>query len=290
MTTLSVVLTVISAVIHPIWNILLKKSEDKVVFYLHIHLIFTVIFSFILFAFPVARISIGGWVFVILSAVTHFFYQVFLCRTYELGDISLTYPIVRSSPIFVAVLGVVFLRELPSLAAAIGIIMIIAGTQLINQDEISVRSLWRPLGRKGRKVILYAAMTALFSAFYSAVDKKGVLEINPILFFYLFFAISGLMFLVYALLFEERRRNFARILARDKYAIALASLLEFGSYVLILYAFRMSKIAYIVSLRQISVVFGAAFGYYFLNEKYARVRIFASVVIFLGAFLITAFG
>ncbi len=287
---LSLILILISAVIHPLWNIILKRSEDKVVFYLHIHLVFTVLGSFILFIFPVKAVSGGAWLFIGLSSLAHFFYQVFLCRTYEAGDISLTYPIVRSSPIFVAILGFVFFRELPSAAATAGIILIIIGTQLINQDELSLSGMFRPLREKKAQALFFAALPALFSALSSVIDKKGVLEVSPILFFYLFFALSGIMFGIYALFFEKRRRNIFRIFARHKYTITLASLLEFGSYVLILYAFRLSKVAYVVALRQVSVIFGAIFGVYFLKEKYARIRILASVIIFIGAFLITAFG
>ena len=102
-TSTSLVLVLVSAAIHPLWNMLLKRSEDKVIFYLDIHLIFTVLFSFLLFVYPVGDIDSSGWIFIGLSSVAHFLYQAFLCRTYEVGDMSLTYPILRSSPIFVDV-------------------------------------------------------------------------------------------------------------------------------------------------------------------------------------------
>lgn len=289
-TKLSLFLILISAIIHPLWNILLKRGEDKVIFYFHIHLVFTVFFSFILFIFPVRQININGWFLIILSSLMHFFYQIFLCRTYELGDISLTYPIVRSSPIFVAILGLIFLNELPSAIALLGIVMIIIGAQIINLEKFSISEFFKPLKKQNRIILVFAALTALFSAFYSIIDKKGVLDINPILFFYLFFAFSGLFFGIYGLFFKEKRKNFMRILIQDKHKIILASILEFTSYILILYAFRLSKVAYVVALRQLSVIFGVAFSTYFLKEKYTGVRAVASVIIFIGTFLITVFG
>ena len=98
-------LVLISALIHPLWNILLKQSRDKEVFYLHIHLVFIVLFSFILFVFPIGKIRLEGWLIILASSLVHFFYQVFLCKMYEQGDVSLAYPIARSSPLFVALLG-----------------------------------------------------------------------------------------------------------------------------------------------------------------------------------------
>ena len=289
-TCISLILILISAIIHPIWNIILKKSEHKVIFYLHIHLIFTLLGCFLLFIYPVTKISAAGWIFIILSSVAHFLYQIFLCRSYELGEITLTYPIVRSSPIFVAILSFIFLKELPSLLALIGIIIIIAGVQVLNLDRFSIKGLFKPLKKANRKPLIAAFLAALFSAVYSAVDKKGVLEVNPIIFFYLFFAISGMFFAVYVFYTGESRKKFIKVFMDNKFGIILASVLEFASYVLILFAFRLSKVAYVVALRQVSVVFAALFGTMFLKEKHFALKIAGSVVIFAGIFLITVFG
>ncbi|NOY69602.1 MAG: EamA family transporter [Deltaproteobacteria bacterium] len=289
-TKVSFILVILSGIIHPLWNMLLKKSDDKVVFYLNIHLIYTVLFSFILILYPVSSIDLSGWFFVILSAFAHFFYQVFLCRTYELADMSLTYPIVRSSPIFVLLMGFVFLKEIPSLTAAIGVIIVMAGVLIIHQKTLSFSFFKQMFRNIDTKVMVVAVLTAFSSACYAIVDKKGVLMLHPVLFFYLMFAFSGFLFLIYFLFLKERRGRYFEILARDKYRITLAAILEFSSYILILYAFRISKVAYIVSLRQISVVFGVLYGIRFLDEKYGKVRFVGSLIIFCGIFLITAFG
>lgn len=291
-TRLSFILIFISAVIHPLWNILLKKSDQKVVFYLHIHLIFTVIFSFLLFIFPLAKISLMGWIFILLSSLAHFFYQIYLCQAYERGDISLTYPIIRSSPVFVTLFGFIFLKEIPSLTGILGIVLVIFGAWLINQKNFNLTETFGFFRLKANtSAMLYAAtMTAIFSALYSVIDKKGVLLVHPVLFFYLFFAFSGLWFGLYILFLREERKFIIDVYKKDKYKILVASLLEFSSYVLILYAFQLSKVAYVIALRQISVVFGVIFGTYFLKEQYAAVRFFASCIIFAGIYLITVFG
>ncbi len=289
-TGISLVLVLVSAAIHPLWNMLLKRSEDKVIFYLNIHLIFTLLFSFLLFIYPVSSIDAAGWIFIILSSLAHFFYQAFLCRTYELGDMSLTYPIVRSSSIFVLIIGAILLKETPSPIAIMGVILIILGVYMINLRRLSVSAFVTPFRVAHKEVMLFALFAALFSAAYSIVDKKGALNMEPFLFFYMFFAISGFMFLGYLLLLKERRKNYWRILKRDKHTITLAAILEFSSYILILYAFRISNVAYVVALRQISVIFGVAYGIFLLKERDGKARLLASGVISLGSYLIIAFG
>lgn len=289
-TCTSLIFVFASAFIHPLWNMLLKKSEDKVIFYLNIHLVFTVLFSFLLFIYPVKNICLQGWILILLSAFAHFFYQVFLCRTYELGDMSLTYPIARSSPVFVLIMASTFLKEMPSILAIFGIVLIVLGTYLINQENFSFQGIIKPFNKNNAYATLFAVFTAVWSAIYSVIDKKGVLSVPPVLFFYMFFSFSGFLFLGYLLLLRERRKNYWRILKKDKYKITIASILEFSSYILILYAFRMSKVAYVVALRQISIIIGAIYGVVFLKEHYGRVRIIASIIIFFGAFIIIVFG
>lgn len=289
-TGMSFLLVITSAVIHPLWNMLLKRSDDKVIFYFNIHLVYTILFAFVLFIYPVREVTVLGWVWVTLSALTHFFYQLFLCKTYELGDLSLTYPVIRSAPIFVLIMGLVFLGEVPSAGALAGIILVVVGVQILNQKGLGVREFLSPFQQIDRRVLLFAALTAFSSACYSVVDKKGVLAMNPILFFYLFFALSGFLFFGYLLFSDERRKKYFEILKRDKARITLAALLEFASYILILYAFQLSNIAYITALRQISVVFGALYGIWFLRERYGRVRLTGSLILFIGVFLIIILG
>ncbi len=289
-TKVSFILVILSGIIHPLWNMLLKRSDDKVIFYVNIHLIFTVLFSFVLIFYPLHTVDPWGWFFIVVSAFAHFFYQVFLCRTYELADMSLTYPIVRSSPIFLLLMGLVFLREIPSWAAVAGVLVVVLGVLIIHQKDLTLSSFHKMIRSIDRRVMALAVLTAFASACYAVVDKKGVLMLQPFLFFYLMFALSGFLFLIYLLFLKERRNRYFELLARDKYWIVLAALLEFSSYILILYAFRISKVAYIVSLRQISVVFGVLYGIWFLHESYGRVRFVGSSIIFCGVFLITAFG
>lgn len=285
----SLFLVIASALLHPLWNMLLKKSDDKLIFYTNIHLIFTALFFFVLFWYPLGQIHGRIWFLIFLSATTHFFYQVFLCKAYDAGDLSLTYPVIRSSSVFILILAFVFLREVPTVPAVAGIFLIIAGACLANQERVHF-SLHVILKRSANKAMFFAVLTALFSALYSIVDKKAVLEMNPILFFYLFFSLSGFMFLGYILLRRDKRERFWGVLKKNYGSITLASVLEFLSYLLILYAFKSSNTAYVTALRQLSVIAGVVYGSFFLKEKFGKIRLVSSLLIFAGAFLIVVYG
>jgi drug/metabolite transporter (DMT)-like permease len=57
-------------------------------------------------------------------------------------------------------------------------------------------------------------------------------------------------------------------------------------YVLVLIAMSRVQVSYILALRQLSVVLGAAAGVFFLREKYGRVRLVSSIIIFLGVYVL----
>jgi uncharacterized membrane protein len=63
-----------------------------------------------------------------------------------------------------------------------------------------------------------------------------------------------------------------------------------GGYMLVLLAMSIAPVSYILALRQVSVVIGALMGVVFLKEKYGRIRIIGSIIIFLGVFILSVFA
>ena len=59
---------------------------------------------------------------------------------------------------------------------------------------------------------------------------------------------------------------------------------------LVLLAMSIAPVSYILALRQVSVVIGALMGVVFLKEKYGRIRIIGSIIIFLGVFILSVFA
>ena len=69
--------------------------------------------------------------------------------------------------------------------------------------------------------------------------------------------------------------------------IVAGFLARFG-YILVLVAMSLAQVSYILALRQLSVVLGAAAGVFLLKEEYGRVRVLSSIIIFLGVYILSA--
>jgi len=74
---------------------------------------------------------------------------------------------------------------------------------------------------------------------------------------------------------------------RNKLSIIASGFLGLLSYTLIIFVMQSFQVSYIVSIRQVSVVFGVILGGSFLQEKHMKTRLLTSILIFLGLLLIS---
>jgi drug/metabolite transporter (DMT)-like permease len=72
--------------------------------------------------------NVAAWKFMAASTFVHFGYYVTLAHAYRTGDLSFAYPLMRgTAPLIVTILGIVFLRELPTAHVAAGILLVCGG-------------------------------------------------------------------------------------------------------------------------------------------------------------------
>lgn len=288
MNSTAIILVIFSAFFHSLWNFLSKKSRNKIVFNCFIIFTGTILyFPIFLYLFFTNKIQIQPivWPLVILSAIFHALYFYFLAQSYHYGDLSLTYPLARSSPIFVPFLAFILIKEKLSLLGMLGIIVILIGVYLLHLKTLRLR--WHLIALKNvrKKATIFALLTALFSAFYSINDKISVQYIHPFIFIYLTHVVMNIFFL--PIILSKQIYNKIKIeWNNNSKSILVSGFLIILSYLLTLFAFKIEKVSYIVSLRQISIIFGVIFGVFILKEEYGRIRLIASIVMFIGCFLV----
>jgi len=281
-------LVMASAVSHALWNYVAKEAGDKDSFMLLINVfslaIFLPVFYVILpeIYFPVEILP-----FLFVSGVAETIYFLALGKAYEEGDLSVVYPVARSSPMFVAIAASLLIGERISPWGALGIAHILFGVYVLHLKGWSGEELTRPLKALGDPASRYAFVAALGTTVYSISDKMGVTAVDPLLYsFWLGFVITGMLSLVIvkrrgvSLLREELRGSLFRV--------SVAGVLVKGGYMLVLVAMSMAQVSYILALRQVSVVLGAALGVVLLKERYGGVRIVGSMIIFVGVYLLGA--
>ena len=288
----AVFLVLLSAIFHSLRNIFTKQSVDKQLFlwwYTIWGLIyFLPVFIYFMWQSGIPNLSVIGLCF--FSGFLHFIYWVFLTKAYEVGDISLTYPIMRSSPALVFLIAVLFLNEKVSVGGVAGIIVVMCGIYFLSfgQTKILKQQLTKVVFFKDQS-IQYALMGLVSITSYSIADKLIVEYINPIVFVFLHMLFGFMCYSIY-IYFRKKKYHLNLEWKTNKTRILLAGFLGIYGYSLIIIAYTIERVSYIVGLRQLSIVFVVFWGGYYLNEKQKLNRLISALVITGGVCLISMLG
>jgi drug/metabolite transporter (DMT)-like permease len=286
MPLLAIVLILLSSLLHALWNMLLKRSQDKLAF-TALSLTVSVAAYLPLFLYEFRRSSLPplGWACIAGTGIAYFGYFTFLADAYKKGDLSLVYPIARGAgPGFAFIGGAFFLSERPNLAGTLGVAAVILGVAALHfQGERHAA------GRRALPSTIAALEVALMISVYSLIDKAAVgrLHINPPVYIYLTYSMAAVLVGTWTLL----RRGPASLRAEWKINAATCcavGVLNLFTYLLVLYAMSLPRtpIGYVAPLRSVSVLFGVLLGAGALGESGLRHRLLGAAIMISGIVLI----
>ncbi|MBW2488294.1 MAG: EamA family transporter [Deltaproteobacteria bacterium] len=282
MTATALALVLAAAFMHAFWNYLAKKSRHKIAFIWWIILL-AVIFYFPMFwyYFAEAQISALGWTCMLATGFLHTFYFFFVGSSYERGDLSVVYPLARGfGPFWVPILAVVFLRERLSLSGIAGIGLVVAGIYVIHLKSFSVKTVFEPFRAIRRPGSIWALLTGCTIAAYSLVDKVGIQSVHPPVYIYFIFFIPLLLLTPYVCI--KKQVPLKEEWQVNKKPIMVVGFLVVFTYLLVLFAMQTSNVSYVVAARELSIVFSALFGTFWLGEDHRQPRLIGAALIAAG--------
>ncbi|OSQ38867.1 EamA family transporter [Thalassospira mesophila] len=276
--TTTVFLAVIgAAVMHAIWNALIKGGNDKM---LNMTAVIFGHLPLLLLLLPFASLPApASWPYLAGSVALHLGYQWFLINSYQWGDLSQVYPIARgSAPLIVAAVSVVFLGVALAPIEAIAIALIGCGI-------ISLCLVRRSDGLRNGRAAVLALITGCFISAYSLTDGTGARLAGNVLDYYAWHTIGNI--LVFGTFAHIRRPTIVRdIYQRGKIAFFIGGSASFIAYCTVMWAFTNAPIALVVALRETSIVFALLIGVVFLGEKLNLVKLASTMMTVCGAVLL----
>ena len=269
-----VLLVLFAALLHASWNALLRGGADRL--WSMTIMCVAIAIVCVIAAFFMAAPAPESWGYALLSALLHVGYNLFLVRSYRVGDLGQIYPISRgSSPALITLGAALFAGETITPAELLGIGLVSGGiiSLAFRGRSLSVPSL------------PYALGTGCFIAAYSVVDGIGArLSGAPLAYTVWMSALWGvLMPLVYIGLRDARSLFSVR---PGMLTAAVGGLVSLLAYAIVIYAMNEAPLGAVSALRETSVLFAALLGYLFLGEKLTVRRMLACVVIASGAIII----
>jgi len=287
MDSLALSLIVFSALMHALWNLLVKQSRDKTVF---IWWMFACSWSLmsvfmLVSGFDLHDISPRYLVLAAAAACCFVLYHWFTGAAYRSGDLSLTYPLAQTSMLYVPIWGVLLLGERLNSFGVAGILLIVAGAYCIQLRRISADEILRPFSQLGNRSVQAALMAGFIYSIGSILDKVGVTDYSAYRFTYVlvFFMLSIMSLNLLrpgyrGRVLEEWRQS--RNLVRWAGPVMLASFLSFR------FGLQLAPVSYAVPVRQVSLLIGVLIGLLFLGESCGRIRLTSAGLILAGVFLV----
>ncbi|TMH25035.1 MAG: hypothetical protein E6H64_00115, partial [Betaproteobacteria bacterium] len=215
----------------------------------------------------------AAWPYMATSAVIHFGYYLTLAQAYRTGDLSFAYPLMRgTAPLIVALLGIAFLRELPTTPMALGILLISLGI-------VSIAFVQR---RKHPATAAYWAFAnAALIAVYTLVDATGARASgNAASYVSWLIFLEGLPFLVWVV--ARRGKVAVRYLGSSATRGLVGGAFSLAAYGIVLWAMTRAPVAAVAALRETSVLFAALMGSLWLKEGFGLPRLAGAVSVVLG--------
>ena len=215
----------------------------------------------------------AAWKFIAGSSAVHFAYYITLAHAYRTGDLSFAYPLMRgTAPLIVTVLGIVFLRELPTTHVMMGIVLICAGIVSI----AFVRRDRHPPAAAG-----WAFANAAIIAIYTLIDGSGArASENPVAYVVWLIFIEGLPFVAW--IAWRRGRPAIAYVARGWRRGMLGGACSLAAYGIVLFAMTRAPVAAVAALRETSVLFAALIGALFLKEGLGPMRLAGAASVVAG--------
>ncbi len=301
MSSSAIILILISAFMHAGWNLLGKHSSPNLAFFflanlggsLILLLPVTVYYADLLTYIDARTLWYGCVSGLFLAA-----YYWGLARAYQVGDLSIIYPLARSFPVILVALFTILSGYSGLLNAFFigGGLLIVCGSIILPMRHFTDLQLSHYLNPAS----WYAMIAALGTTGYSIIDGKATAGLQwlidtpqQIIALTLIYAFIQVIFasawMGLALMFNQQTRdNLVEIWRRKPAASLLTGIAIHATYAIILISMSMAEnVSYVVAFRQISIPIGVMLGIYIFKEPKSLPRIIGIVAMFSGATLVS---
>jgi drug/metabolite transporter (DMT)-like permease len=271
-------LVVCAAVLHAIWNALAKRADNQFVFlWCSVSLATALLLPLGLLRLPAEPAPASGLPFVAASVAIHALYFWALGRAYRHGDFSRVYPMARGLGVaLVPLVALPLFGERLSWVGSLGVGLVVLGIAALGAMPSATRA---SVARASGAGTAWALVTGLTIAAYSLVDKAGVARLHPMPYIAL---MGASLSVVLAPVVLADRPALGREWRRHWRTILVASAMNLTSYLLVLFAFRLSKVGYVVAARELSILFSAFIGSLWLGEGRLGPRLAGASVVLAG--------
>jgi drug/metabolite transporter (DMT)-like permease len=206
-------------------------------------------------------------------------------KALRLSPLSLTLPFLSLTPFFLILNPYLILGERVSFGGAVGILLIVSGSYLLNIGEAK-KGIFEPFKViKREKGSVLMICVALLYSFTSSFGKMAIEHSSPLFFGITYFIALNIVFVPIGLI--KGRSGLGIFLREGKFKSVVLPGFFYALMVLThMTAMKLTKVAYMISVKRASLLIGIIYGYLFFREQNIRSRLAGALLMFIGFLLV----
>ena len=250
----------------------------------------------LLFFIDIPELGWDFWWPLLISGTLNIAVTILYLRAIRLSPLSLTVPMASFTPLFLLVTSPLILGEVPDLTGASGILLIVAGTYILNlrKGQVGAFAPFRAIFHEPGPPLLL--LVAFIWSITSNVDKLGILASSPLFYtvcvtIYMGVGLTPVLLVHHWRLARKGEKQAVKqqLKARWKAFAGIALLMA-----LVLFcqtaAIEQALVPYVISIKRTSILGSIIWGWLFFGEKNLKRRLIGAAVMLAGVVLITIFS
>ncbi|MBA4348403.1 MAG: hypothetical protein C0415_00215 [Thermodesulfovibrio sp.] len=211
--------------------------------------------------------------------------MILYIKALKISPLSLTMPFLSLTPLFLIVVAYILLGEKLTFLGGIGVLFIVAGSYTLNIKEAK-KGVFEPFAAiKKEKGSIFMIIVAIIYSVTASLCKKAIENSSPV-----FFAVTYITVLViiFTPIVMYKSKDELQMVFR-KGAIKKSILPGiFHAIMLIssLIAVSLTNVAYMISVKRLSLLISIFYGYMFFREKGIKERLLGAAFMLAGFILI----
>ncbi len=276
---------ILAAALHAGWNLLVKRAGEKQVFTWWAIIVGSFCFLPVVLFSPALPTRV--YPYILASAIAEAAYFVALTLAYKYGDFSMVYPIARgAAPALLLVWTAIFLGEHPTPQELIGVAILLLGLMVVGGGGWWAQ---RQGVKLSKAAIFSALLVALCISIYSVIDGAAVKFVPAAPYTTVVLGVTGLL-TAPAVLVRYGRQVMVAEWRANWVRICIVGVLSLVTFMLVLFVYSVAPVGLAGAVREISVVFAALLGWWWLNEGFGLLRTIGAALIFAGILTIALAG
>lgn len=246
------------------------------------------IFAYFLTKYSILDAGLTAWIGLSISGIANTAALIASSKAIKEGEVSTVTPLIRTQPLFAAIIGIFALGEAANISKLAGIVLVTAGgyTVLLKKKESPIEPLKHLLETIPAKL---GVLAGFLYATGAVADRFALQGIQPELYNFLLLSFMGISFTGY-LLGRDRKhiKNLKEGFLNEKLAYLVVGAATAIAYYSLVKALSMTEASKVVPILQAQVLFVVGGGFLFYKEEGIYRKIAGSILLIIGVVFIVA--